>query len=129
MIGHDSARMIGGLNNNYNGPVTQQYNNNVPSNSPVLEWLWPQYPDSHNPATAAYAKQNTLHASAIEARRGQSEPYLIEQDTFKDWFAGTGGPLWIRGKGTITRSETIQRYLPLQLVVERQCSSLLLSDT
>jgi hypothetical protein len=108
LTGHDSARMIGVLNNNYNGPISQYYNNHTSTNSPVLEWLWPQHPDSHNPATASYAKQNIIHDSALEARRRQSEPWLMKRSNFKDWFAGTGGSLWIYGKGNVALSISIR---------------------
>lgn len=107
LIGQDSARMIGVVNHNYSGPITQYYNNQVPGNFSVLEWLWPQCPDPHSPATAPYAKQDTIHGSAIEARRGQSEPWLIERGIFKEWFTGTGGPLWIWGKGNVALSTSI----------------------
>ncbi len=96
-----ASRMIGVVNNNYNGPVNQYYNNQGLANSSVLEWLWPQSPDPHNPLTAPYAKQNSIHQSAVEARRGQSTPWLINRSVFEEWFTGIGSPLWIWGKGNI----------------------------
>lgn len=99
-IAQGNSRQIGYVN--YNGPTYQYYaSSQLPEHSPILEWLWPQSAyTSGSPAAAQYAKQNVINKSASEARKGQADPWLFKQNKFNDWFTGTGGSLWIWGKGT-----------------------------
>lgn len=98
-IARGNSRQIGYVN--YNGPTYQYYaSSQPPEHSPILEWLWPQSADSsRSPAAVQYVKQNVIHKSASDARKGQAAPWLLGRNEFNDWFTGTGGSLWIWGKG------------------------------
>lgn len=92
-VAQGNSRQIGYVN--YNGPTYQYYTSNQPpEHSPIQEWLWPQSADS------SYAKQNVINKSTSETRKGQADPWLLGRNEFNDWFTGTGGSIWIWGKGT-----------------------------
>ncbi|PSN60755.1 hypothetical protein BS50DRAFT_578933 [Corynespora cassiicola Philippines] len=98
IVGRDSARIIGAVNNNFHGPVNQYYTNQDPINTVMLEWLWPRNPDTRNTSTARFAKQSKIHDSAVEIRKDQPVPWLIERSMFRQWYMGVGGSMWLWGK-------------------------------
>lgn len=102
-IAQGYSRQIGYVNTTYTGPTYQYYDSNPPRHqASILEWLWPETAKSNSSSPVPLrTHQNEIHKSALEATRGQDDPWLLQRDAFQGWLSGNGSCLWVWGKGAL----------------------------